>query len=132
VGAVLPLRPAALVGVHAQHWAGKRLVIAMPYLWLLLFFLVPFLIVFKISFSETRIAMPPYAPLLAMGRRKGRHDQRLNFSNYAFLLTDDLYVSSYLYSVKVAAVLDAAVPAARLPDGLCDRAFQPDHCATCS
>ena len=47
-----------------RHWAGQRLVIAAPYLWLLLFFLVPFLIVLMISFSEAQIAMPPYAPLL--------------------------------------------------------------------
>ena len=85
------------------HWTGKKFVIAMPYLWLLLFFLVPFLIVFKISFSEARTAMPPYAPLLEWAG----HEVvaiRLNLGNYAFLLTDDLYVSSYLYSVKVAAI----------------------------
>ena len=45
-----------------QHWAGQRLVIAVPYLWLLLFFVVPFLIVLKIP--EVQIAMPPYAPLI--------------------------------------------------------------------
>lgn len=86
-----------------RHWSGRKLVIALPYLWLLLFFLVPFLIVFKISFSEVRIAMPPYAPLLEwLG---GQAVQvRLNLANYAFLFTDDLYVSSYLYSIKVAAV----------------------------
>jgi putrescine transport system permease protein len=85
------------------HWTGKKLVIAIPYLWLLLFFLVPFLIVFKISFSETRIAMPPYAPLLEWAGHQVVAI-RLNLGNYAFLLTDDLYVSSYLYSVKVAAI----------------------------
>ena len=46
-----------------QHWSGQRLVIAIPWVWLFLFFVVPFLIVFKISFSEIRLAMPPYAPL---------------------------------------------------------------------
>ena len=85
------------------HWTGKKFVIAMPYLWLLLFFLVPFLIVFKISFSEARIAMPPYAPLLEWAGHQVVAI-RLNLGNYAFLLTDDLYVSSYLYSVKVAAI----------------------------
>jgi putrescine transport system permease protein len=85
------------------HWTGKKFVIAVPYLWLLLFFLVPFLIVFKISFSEARIAMPPYAPLLEWAGHQVVAI-RLNLGNYAFLLTDDLYVSSYLYSVKVAAI----------------------------
>ena len=42
---------------------GRSFVTAVPYLWLLLFFLGPFIIVFKISFSEVRLAMPPYAPL---------------------------------------------------------------------
>jgi putrescine transport system permease protein len=86
-----------------HNWAGKRLVIAVPYLWLLLFFLVPFIIVFKISFSEVRLAMPPYAPLWEFVSDKAV-DIRLNFGNYLFLLTDDLYISSYLYSLKVAAI----------------------------
>ena len=86
-----------------RNWVGKKLVISAPYLWLLLFFLVPFLIVFKISFSEVRIAMPPYAPLLEW---IGEYAVavKLNLANYTFLFTDDLYVSSYLYSIKVAAV----------------------------
>ena len=45
----------------------NRLVIAVPYLWLLFFFLVPFVIVFKISLSQTAIAMPPYTPVLDLG-----------------------------------------------------------------
>ena len=44
---------------------GRNLVVAVPYFWLLLFFLVPFIIVLKISFSEARIGIPPYAPLLS-------------------------------------------------------------------
>jgi putrescine transport system permease protein len=87
----------------ARNWSGQRLVIAVPYLFLLLFFLIPFIIVFKISFSEVRIAMPPYAPLLEwVGERMVA--VQLNLGNYAYLFTDDLYVSAYLYSVKVAAV----------------------------
>ncbi len=86
-----------------HNWAGGRLVIAVPYLWLLLFFLIPFIIVFKISFSEVRLAMPPYAPLLQWASEKVV-DVHLNLGNYLFLLTDDLYISAYLYSVKVAAI----------------------------
>ena len=87
-----------------RHWAGQRLVIAAPYLWLLLFFLVPFLIVLKISFSEAQIAMPPYAPLLQWAGDAKRLVLTFNLNNYLFLLTDDLYVSTFLYSVKVAAI----------------------------
>lgn len=86
-----------------KHWSGKKFVIAIPYIWLLLFFVIPFLIVFKISFSEVRIAMPPYAPLFEWIGDAGLQI-KLNLANYTFLFTDDLYVSSYLYSIKVAAV----------------------------
>src|SRR5262249_8495204 len=53
--------------------------------------------------SEVRLAMPPYAPLFEWVDGK-LVDIKLNFSNYAFLFTDALYVSSYMYSLKVAAV----------------------------
>ena len=72
-------------------------------IWLIVLFLIPFIIVFKISFSEVRLAMPPYAPLFEWLDGK-LVAVELNFSNYAFLFTDALYVSSYLYSLKVAAV----------------------------
>jgi putrescine transport system permease protein len=83
--------------------AGRPFVIAVPYLWLLVMFLVPFIIVFKISFSETRLAMPPYAPLIEW-RDGAPAAVKLYFANYRFLFTDRLYISAYLYSLKVAAV----------------------------
>jgi putrescine transport system permease protein len=82
---------------------GRRIVIGIPTVWLIVLFLIPFIIVFKISFSEVRLAMPPFAPLLEWLDGK-LVAIKLNFSNYAFLFTDALYVSSYLYSLKVAAV----------------------------
>jgi putrescine transport system permease protein len=81
----------------------RRLVTAVPYLWLFSFFVVPFLIVLKISFSEVRIAMPPYAPLIEWAGER-LLAININLANYAFLFTDDLYLSSFLYSIKVAAV----------------------------
>jgi putrescine transport system permease protein len=83
--------------------AGRRFVIAVPYLWLTVLFLIPFIIVFKISFSESRMAMPPYAPLIEW-RDSVIVGIKLYFSNYRFLFTDRLYASAYLYSIKVAAV----------------------------
>jgi putrescine transport system permease protein len=82
--------------------AGRRLVTGIPSLWLLLFFLIPFLIVFKISFSQVRLAIPPYAPLIEW--HNGWPVLQLHLSNYAFLFTDPLYINSYLYSLKVAAI----------------------------
>jgi putrescine transport system permease protein len=86
-----------------QKQTGRRIVVAAPYLWLIVLFLIPFIIVFKISFSEARMAMPPYAPLIEW-RDGVIVGIKLYFSNYRFLFTDRLYASAYLYSLKVAAV----------------------------
>lgn len=87
---------------------GRGFVIAAPYFWLLLFFLIPFLIVFKISFSEAVIAQPPYAGLFQWIADPDLDELRLritlNLSNYLRLVSDDLYWSAYLSSVKMAAV----------------------------
>ncbi len=87
-----------------RNWSGQRLVIAAPFLWLLLFFLVPFLIVFKISFAEVQIAMPPYTPLVQWAADAKQLVLSFNLNNYLFLFTDDLYASTFVYSVKVAGV----------------------------
>jgi putrescine transport system permease protein len=82
---------------------GKSLVTAVPYLWLLLFFLVPFVIVLKISFSTAQIAMPPYAPLLHWVSEKVVQVQ-LDFGNFLFLVEDNLYWRAYLTSIGIAFV----------------------------
>ncbi|MEW9807745.1 ABC transporter permease subunit [Mesorhizobium sp. ZMM04-5] len=84
-----------------------RLVIIVPYLWLLVFFLIPFVIVFKISMSQTAIAMPPYTPVL--GFEEGlsgfwRQLGELNFENYLWLTDDPLYFNAYVSSVWIAGV----------------------------
>ncbi len=92
-----------LARVLRSRRAGRATVSAIPLAWLLLFFLVPFLIVLKISFSEALLAMPPYAPLLAWTRERVLSIQ-LHFANYHFLVSDALYLNAFLYSVKVAAI----------------------------
>ncbi len=84
---------------------GRALTAAIPTAWLIVLFLIPFLIVFGISFSEVRLAIPPYSPVFIW--RHGWPSAQLHFSNYAFLFTDPLYVRSYLYSLKVALVSTA-------------------------
>ncbi|TIT83284.1 MAG: putrescine/spermidine ABC transporter permease, partial [Mesorhizobium sp.] len=84
-----------------------RLVIIVPYLWLLFFFLVPFIIVFKISLSQTAIAMPPYTPVLdfsdgVSGFFAGFRE--LNFDNYTLLTQDALYFNAYVTSVIIAGI----------------------------
>jgi len=81
---------------------GRILVIAIPTVWLLVFFLIPFLVVAKISFSEAAIARPPYLPIVEW--IDGFFRVNLNFNNYLFLLEDPLYLAAYLGSVKIAGV----------------------------
>jgi putrescine transport system permease protein len=85
--------------------AGGRLLVVIPYAWLLVFFLVPFAIVLKISFSESAIAVPPYLPLWELVDEAGEQMLRisLNLSNYLRLLEDSLYVRAYLNSLRIAA-----------------------------
>jgi putrescine transport system permease protein len=82
---------------------GRTLVVAVPYLWLLLFFIVPFIIVLKISFSDTQIAMPPYLPIIEWTEQQVVLI-KLNVGNFLFLVRDSLYWSAFLNSVKVAAI----------------------------
>jgi putrescine transport system permease protein len=76
-------------------------VIALPYGWLALFFLMPFLIVLKISFAEQLIAQPPYSALIER-TASGYLTLKLNLANYRFLIEDALYWKTYLKSVEVA------------------------------
>src|SRR5664279_1765671 len=82
---------------------GRGLVVVLPYVWLLLFFVVPFVIVLKISFSDIDLAIPPYKPLLEWVG-KNSLAIKVNFNNYAFLFTDDLYIKALLNSIKVAFI----------------------------
>ena len=92
-------------GEHSRSW-GTRLIVLIPYLWLATFFLLPFLIVVKISFSHTAIAQPPYTPVFdpAAGWEGLKQAlSALSFENYALLGSDWLYLASYLKSLEIAA-----------------------------
>src|SRR5215469_11434042 len=78
-----------------------------PYVWMVLFFLVPFGFVLKISLSLTAIAQPPYTPLFDVTAGWAALQQAfaaLSLDNFRLLLSDDLYVLSYLRSLEVALV----------------------------
>src|SRR5882757_1791030 len=86
---------------------GARLVVLVPYVWLAAFFLVPFLIVLKISLSQTAIAQPPYTPVFdpAAGWDGLRAFlSALSPENYTFIASDWVYLGSYLKSLEVAGV----------------------------
>ncbi len=85
----------------------RRLLIAIPYLWLLALFIVPFVIVFKISLSDAAIAIPPYTPTfdLAEGWAGSMAFlSELDFENYIWLTEDALYWKAYLSSLKIALI----------------------------
>jgi putrescine transport system permease protein len=92
-------------GGRKRPW-GARLVVLMPYLWLVVFFLVPFVIALKISLSQTAIAQPPYTPVLDLAAGWSGLEEfarGLSIENYLFLGSDWLYLASYLKSLEIAA-----------------------------
>lgn len=97
------------MSIRPQSW-GARAVLLLPYLWLAAFFLAPFVIVFKISLSQTAVAQPPYLPVLdpAAGWA-GLQDfvARLTADGYRLLASDPIYLLSYLKSLQLAAVSTA-------------------------
>lgn len=89
--------------VDAGRGRARWLVLALPYAWLGLFFLVPLLIIAKISLSQTITAIPPYAPLFGEGDG-WLPTLNATLSNFALLVEDALYATALVNSIKVAAV----------------------------
>ena len=95
------------IGTRLIAAIANRAVILVPYLWLLIFFLVPFGIVLKISLSQTTIAMPPYMPVFGWDDGVSgfaANLRELSFDNYLWLVDDALYFNAYVSSVVIAAV----------------------------
>ena len=95
---------------RALHWLShflqnnwRKLVLFIPFAWLLLFFLAPFYFVLKISLAETTIASPPYTPMIEWVDEGVMHI-RLVIDNFAYLWEDDLYVNTYLNSIKISSI----------------------------
>jgi putrescine transport system permease protein len=107
----------AQLRVLKRSW-GQRLVILIPYLWLAAFFVVPFLIVFKISLSQFATAQPPYLPQLDLAEGlEGLKTffRELSLANYARLVSDWLYLSSYGRSLGIALLSTAMLLVLGLP-----------------
>jgi len=85
-----------------KRWlpSGRATVIGIPFIWLLLFFLIPFAIVLKLSFSEMAVAVPPFTDLIEVAGEQ--INIRLNLGNYAYLIQDPLYLQAYLGSLRIA------------------------------
>ncbi|MCA0274266.1 MAG: ABC transporter permease subunit [Proteobacteria bacterium] len=85
----------------------RLFLILTPYLWLGFFFLIPFVIVLKISLSDYAVSIPPYTPLLDLSAGwEGIKSfvGELDFENFTFLAGDPLYYTAYLSSLKIAAI----------------------------
>jgi len=83
------------IQTKSEPW--QRIAVAIPYLWLFVFFLAPFAIIFKISLADPILALPPYSPSF-----DSDGNSAMSLNNYAFLFSDKLYVITYLRSVAMA------------------------------
>lgn len=91
-------------GLAAPVNASGRLVVAVPYLWLALFFLAPFVMVLRIALSDAATALPPYAPHFEGFAALRDFLAGLDFENFGPILEDPLYWQSYLFSLRIAAL----------------------------
>ena len=81
----------------------RRINVLIPYLWLLIFFVAPFVIIFKISFADPVTAQPPFTPLIEW-TKDAAIAINITFDNYRYLFEDKLYVVTYLNSIYLAAI----------------------------
>ncbi len=88
---------------HRAQSGWRSIVVFVPYIWLFVFFLAPFIIVLKISLAESLIASPPFSPLFEW-TQEGVLTFQLIFDNYSYLWEDDLYVKTYLNSIKISSI----------------------------
>ena len=108
------------------------MVILLPYLWLAIFFLAPFVIVLKISLSQPVLAQPPYTPVLdltAGWQGLKEFAAQLSLDSFRLLASDSLYLLSYVKSLQVAAISTALLFALGYPIAYgmarAPRAWQP-------
>lgn len=88
-------------GDGRRRWLRQALIV--PYAWLLLFFLAPFLIIFKISLADPVVALPPFTALFDWAA-SGWDRLQVTWDNYVFLFQDGYYAIIYLSSIKTAAI----------------------------
>ncbi|NQV46395.1 MAG: ABC transporter permease subunit [Rhodospirillaceae bacterium] len=101
---VAPHHASALSRLMRRMQSGWRsIVVFIPYVWLLLFFLLPFFIVAKISVAQLVIASPPFTDMIKW-TDDGVMSIRLAFDNFAYIFEDDLYVKTYINSLKISSI----------------------------
>jgi putrescine transport system permease protein len=88
-------------GDGRRRWLRRALLT--PYIWLLLFFLAPFIIILKISFADPLVAVPPFTALMDWSA-SGLEKFQGTLDNYVFIFADNFYATIYLSSIKMAAI----------------------------
>lgn len=99
---------------HWKNWKGqmepkltdsraRHLTITIPYIWLAVFFFIPFLIIVKISLSEAALALPPFLSVAEWTNEQILH-LRLNIGNYLTIVMDSFYISAFLSSLLIALI----------------------------
>jgi putrescine transport system permease protein len=83
---------------------NKSLITLPPFIWLILLFFIPFIIIFIISFSEYAEAIPPYNLFFDYDPINHTYKFQPDFSNFKFLVEDPIYLKSYLTSIKIAFI----------------------------
>ncbi len=94
-----PGRATLLDGLQGR--GGRWLIILPPMLFLAVFFLVPFAFALMISFADTAVRVPPYTDIVTLGA-DNHWRVSLSLDNYAYLLRDEVYATSYWYSIRTA------------------------------
>jgi putrescine transport system permease protein len=111
---------------------ARWLIVAIPYLWLAFFFLVPFFIVLKISLSDHRDLDAALCRRSVQGLRRDLGDffSQLDFENYTFLASDSLYITAYLNSLRIALISTCSCSSSAIRSRSPWRARRP-HCGRC-
>ena len=98
----LPLTPGHRISLAFQrNW--RSIILIIPFTWLLIFFLAPFFLVLKISLAEAIIASPPLTPMIEWVDEGVMHI-KVVIDNFAYLWEDDLYINTYLNSIKISTI----------------------------
>jgi putrescine transport system permease protein len=98
----LPLTTGHRISLAFQrNW--RSIILIIPFTWLLIFFLAPFFLVLKISLAEAVIASPPFTPMIEWVDEGVMHI-KVVIDNFAYLWEDDLYINTYLNSVKISTI----------------------------
>ena len=116
-----------LARLKAINW-GKISVVGIPYVWLILFLLIPFLIIFKISMSEMQMSRIPFKDIVSY--TGGNLDLKLKLSNYLFIFKDPLYVLTFISSLKYAFLTTLFCLLIGYPFALCMARAKAEHRST--